>query len=154
METRRDIIKGAIAAVACALVPPPAKAAGSASINPWVLVAEEHSDNGWRYPPEALEVMAKSAIGTLIVPIPSIEDRDAGAFARALGVVTHAAFHDGAVWIIPKWFKGAKPNGFIAPWGWGKNVNGSIEGYTFDQMVSTNHSGFANATRISSAGGV
>ena len=35
-------------------------------------------------------------------------------------------FHNGAVWVIPKWFGGQKPKEFsrIAPWGYGRLVDG------------------------------
>jgi len=150
MTNRRTIIKSALAAVACAIAPPAVEA--SAGINSWVLVAEEVSANGWKYPAEELETMAKSAKGILITAIPARieEEGDSGELRRALGVVTHATFHNGAVWVIPKWFGGQKPKEFsrIAPWGYGRLVDGHIEGYKLDRMCASRDSAFANAGRI------
>lgn len=150
MQNRRTIIKSALAAVACAAIPPSVDAsAGSAGVNSWVLVAEEVSANGWKYPQEALATMAKSAKGVLITAITPIGS-DAGEIGKALGMVTHATLHNGAVWVIPRWFGGQKPEGFafIAPWGFGRNVDGHIEGYKLERMVASPSSSFANATKI------
>lgn len=121
---------------------------GSEPAERWVLVAEQCSENGWKYSEESLRTMATSARGMLITALPPSRGDDR--MGLVVGRVGKAEFRDGAVFVLVEWFTPGKPQDarFIAPWGCGQLHDGIVQNYRLERLTTTDYSCFANATRI------
>lgn len=138
-------MKTAIAAVACAIMPP-AQAIG---VSDWVLIAQEHgSAYGHTYGIEALTTMAAQAKG---MAVRRITPPDSTEIEALLGVATEAKLDDCGVWIKVAWFGAAKPDDiqFITPAGVGAYGPGRIiVDYVLQELVASDYSAFPHATRL------